>query len=61
MKLKSDRYVEAVERNLGNAERRVRADSGHKYHGEAFSHAKTMLGIRKDDEAFDHRVLALIS
>jgi hypothetical protein len=61
MKLKIDRYVEAVERNLHNAERRVRADSGHKYHGEAISRAKTMLGIRKDDEAFDHRVLALIS
>ena len=65
-------YDTAVERNLSNAERRKKANitstetiNGQtskiaNYNGKKLEAAKTMLGIRKDDDRFDGRIAALI-
>ena len=70
--MKSTRYDSAVERNLSNAERRKatkNANVGDKpyagkgpvdYIGKRLDVAKTLLGIRKDDDRFDARVAALV-
>jgi len=67
-------YDSAVERNLSNAERRKKEASaplsgGHKpyagngpavYIGKRLDVAKTLLGIRKDDDRFNDRITALV-
>ena len=72
MSMKSVRYDEAAERNLSNAERRKatkHSNVGDKpyagngpvdYKGKKLEVAKTLLGIRKDDDRFDSRIAALI-
>ena len=51
MKPNDTKYAEAVERNLDNAARRKSL----KYDGMTVKKAKTMLGIRKDDDSHDGR------
>ncbi len=72
--MKSTRYDSAVERNLSNAERRKKTANapltgGHKpyigngpvnYNGKRLDVAKTLLGIRKDDDRFNDRINALV-
>ena len=66
------RYDGAVERNLSNAERRKKANIASpetmngrtskiaNYNGKRLEVAKTMIGIRKDDDRYDARIAALI-
>jgi hypothetical protein len=65
-------YDSAVERNLSNAERRKatkHSNVGNKpyagngpvdYIGKRLDVAKTLLGIRKDDDRFNDRITALV-
>ena len=61
-------YDSAVERNLSNAERRkntpkaplVPGKPPTNYSGKRLDVAKTLLGIRKDDDRFNDRITALV-
>lgn len=56
-------YEEAVERNILNLERKTReaesAGKTTKYAGKDLKTAKMMLGVQKDDENWDNRILKL--
>jgi len=62
MKPKDQKYTEAVERNLFNAEppANIRVSGDHKYRGLTIRAAKVRLGIRRADSAYDTRVAALV-
>ena len=55
MKSKEDKYIEAVERNLLNAERSKRE----KYAGKTLQVGKQMIGIKINDDSYDNRVTKL--
>ena len=58
MKMKNQKYLEAIERNFRTAERDFVKRK--KYAQTTIVEAKTKLGIRADDMAHDQRVAKLI-
>jgi hypothetical protein len=60
MKTKKQKYDEAVDRNILNAQRKAREGSK-KYSGLTLAKAKNMLGISKADNSEDARVKTLIA
>ena len=55
-KSRDQRYKEAIERNIANANRR----NDDKYKGDKLEDVKTALGIRKDDPEHDQAVLRIV-
>ena len=60
-KPKTQKYQEAVERNLANAlKRKGRPVDGDKYNNKKLEVAKNWLGIRQSDTKYDSEVRKLI-